>query len=129
MNILEDLFFFTGPGVQVLYRMGFIPKAEDFREMTEDEYQEFLEQYPEGKGEKMFIIMHGETLSDSGNKICVTDIERIQLLRAAAHLDNLAHGEVFENDEQKLSRLARALPPVFTKGSRFERTDVKTDAE
>ena len=90
MNILEDLFFFTGPGVQVLYRMGFIPKAEDFREMTEDEYQEFLEQYPEGKGEKMFIIMRGETLSDSGNKICVTDIERIQLLRAAAHLDNLA---------------------------------------
>lgn len=129
MNILEDLFFFTGPGVQVIYRMGFIPKAEDFREMTEDEYQDFLEQYPEGEGEKMFIIMRGETLSDSGNKICVTNIERIQLLRAAAHLDNLVHGEVFENDEQKLSRLARALPPVFTEGSRFERTDVKTDVE
>ena len=120
MDIIFDMFFYTGPGIQVLYKMGFIPKEEDFREMTQEEFQSFLLEHPDGEGEKMFVINRNDREGEKDVILCATDIERGQLLRGAAHLRNLVSNKVCETDEELLQTAARCLPPVFTKGTCFE---------
>jgi len=123
MNILEDLFFYTGPGIQALYRMGFIPKENEFREMTEEEYSNFLKEYPEGVEEKILVAKNRDKYGNAEDLIVVTESQLDMLKRASKHLHNLASGEIFEDDEEMLIRLAKALPPVFTRGTRFAQTD------
>lgn len=103
--------------------MGFIPKENEFREMTEEEYSNFLKEYPEGVEEKIFVAKNRDKYGNAEDLIVVTESQLDMLKRASKHLHNLASGEIFEDDEEMLIRLAKALPPVFTRGTRFAQTD------
>ena len=120
MNELEDLFFFTGPGVQVLFQLGFIPKKEEFREMTTEEYLGYLREYPDREGEKMYVYNRGENNTIGDAVLCVTEYERNQLMSASDYIHRLIPNEPFDTDEAMLNRLARILPSIFSKGTRFE---------
>lgn len=123
MNLLEDMFFYTGPGIQALFRMGFIPQEGEFRDMTEEEYQEFRKEYPEPLEEKLLVARNRDKYGDADKLIFITEFQLGQLMRAATHLNNLVSGETFEDDEAMLHRVSRLLPPVFTEGTRFARVD------
>ena len=49
-----DLFFGAGPAVHTIMKLGFMPKDEDFLELTADQYRQFFEKdsYTE---EKVFV--------------------------------------------------------------------------
>lgn len=42
---LFDLFFGAGPAVTVIFKLGFIPKEDEFYELTYQQYQHYLEVY------------------------------------------------------------------------------------
>ena len=55
MNIFDFLFGWGGQAIQLIFRYGFIPKEEDFLELTNEQYLEF--HIKEGEcNDKIFML-------------------------------------------------------------------------
>lgn len=53
---LFDLFFRTGPALQVLFKLGYMPKDEEFYEMTYQQYQHYFDMYGH-TDEKIYLLL------------------------------------------------------------------------
>lgn len=124
MGAAYDLFLKTGPGIQAVYRMGFLPSESDFREMTEDEYAVYLQDFP-NENEKLYVLWAEDKIKLAGGKVCVNGFELDCLMRGVTAINNLVEGKGCVSDEEKLYRVAQSLPDVFTRGTRFEKKEDK----
>lgn len=119
MTTAFDLFLITGPSIQTIFKLGFIPRKEDYRKMTEEELTEYRKTNPDVEEEMYILQTKGKEL-DSKSVFCISQTERAMLNQGVEAIQNYLRDKEFENDEKALAYVADRLPDVFSKGSRFE---------
>lgn len=127
MTTVFDLFFDTGRSIQAIFKLGFIPRDEDYRNMTEEELAAYKKAIPD-ENEEMYILQtEGKNVASDG-LICISETERSMLNDGVQVIQNYLKGMEFENDEKALAFVADRMPDVFSKGSRFERKEITGEA-
>lgn len=120
-----DLFFGAGPAITRIMELGFMPKDEDFLELTSEQYSQFYKEmgYTE---EKVFALLPktpGHYVASDFNELNVcTESDIATLKRGWQIIENLCakSDNTFGTDRQKLMFAASRLPDVFSKGTPFE---------
>ena len=124
MNLF-DILFGAGPAVTKIMILGFMPKDEDFLELTPEQYQKFYEQegYTE---EKVYALLPKDPEhyvdSDFNELNICTESDIATLKRGWQIVENYCKksGLEFTTDRQKLMYAATQLPDVFSKDTPFD---------
>jgi len=113
-----DLFFEGGEAIMVIFKLGFIPKEEDFREFSESDYEKYHKEVGETEG-KMYRFVEGKM--DETKEVCAfSEFEKGKLMEAAEVVRNLAKEHLSEDDDETLRYVASVMPYPFSKGSKYE---------
>ncbi|MCD8267299.1 MAG: hypothetical protein LUD46_01730 [Parabacteroides sp.] len=122
---LFDLFFRAGPAVQVIFKLGFIPKESEFYELTRQQYQDYFDTvgYTD---EKVFILLPEDKgkykdFAAGGNVFCMTESEKDSLKDGAAIIEKYCKdsGKLFNSIHEKLCYVASMLPDAFSKDTPY----------
>ena len=77
-----DLFFRTGPAIQVIFKLGFMPGENEFYELTCQQYQDYFETFGH-TDEKVFILLPEDKDKykefAAGDTFCMTESEKDSL--------------------------------------------------
>ena len=112
-----DLLFGGGQAIQGIFRLGFIPKEEDFREFSGEEYQKFKEKECDICG-KMYTFKSGLPIAE--NDVYVfSEEEKGLMLKGVEIIDSLCEEKTFISDDAKLRFVATVLPGVFSEGTKY----------
>lgn len=117
MNPL-DLFMEGGQAIMVIFKLGFIPKAEDFEEFSESDYEKYHKEAGETEG-KMFYLDPDKTEAE-GELYAFSEFEKDKMLEAAEVVRNLAKEHLSDSDDETLKYVASVMPYPFSKGSKYE---------
>ncbi|WP_455623272.1 hypothetical protein [Parabacteroides sp.] len=124
MDIFDLLFGWGGQAMRLIFQYGFIPKEEDFLELTDEQYVQFHIKMGECN-EKIFMIApvdpRNAVEADSTELPIVTESQRNAFLEAAKDIERYCEGKDLHTDEEKLRFAARHMPNVFSKGSKYEK--------
>lgn len=112
-----DLLFGGGQAVQEIFKLGFIPKNEDFREFSNEEYMRFHEKECDLSG-KMYTF-RSERLAQGNEIYAFTEEEKNMILKGVEILKNICDGQTFISDDLMLRYAAQHLPDVFAKGTKY----------
>ena len=119
-----DLLFGGGEAIQSIFQLGFIPKEEDFRELSSVDYQQFNEKERDICG-KMYTFNSG--LPVSGNDIyAFSEKEKEFMVKGAEIIDGLCEKKTFISDDVKLRYVATLLPGVFSEGTKYACNEEKS---
>lgn len=120
-----DLFFGAGPAVHTIMEMGFMPKDEDFLELTAEQYRQFFEKEGYTK-EKVYTLLprnpqHYVPSQFNELNIC-TESDIATMKRGWQIIEHYCEKSehVLSSDREKLAYAASKLPDVFSKGTQFE---------
>ena len=113
-----DLFFEGGVAVKIIFKIGFIPSEDDFREFSESEYEEYRAEVGETEG-KMFCFCEGK-MEESNEVYAFSEMEKDKMVEAAKMMRHLAEEHPCEADGEMLKYLASVMPYPFSKGSKYE---------
>lgn len=116
-----ELMFGGGQAIRGIFKLGFIPKEESFREFTAEEYTAFHEKGSEDSG-KMYTFKSEQT-SDSKDIYAFSEEEKSLMLKGAQIIKNMCEGKTFVSDEETLQYVASRLPSFFTMGSKYEKKE------
>ena len=126
-NGFWDLLFGAGPALQLIYKMGFRPKKDDFYELTAEQYEKYLRDTGDTSGEKVYMILpHNPkdyaNIATGSEVMAFTESDLDTLERGWGIVERYCgkSGREFHSDEEKLQYAATLLPDVFTKGTSFE---------
>ena len=120
-----DLFFGAGHAVHTIMKLGFMPKDEDFLELTAEQYRQFFEKegYTE---EKVYALLpkdpkHYVESNFNELNIC-TESDIATLKRGWQIVESYCKesGFKFTTDQQKLMYAATRLPDVFSRDTPFD---------
>lgn len=121
-----DLIFRVGPGLQTIMKLGFLPKKEDFHELTSEQYLSYYRQYKD-EGEKLFVLISGQHTIEfddikRSDLPIVSDQEMYSLLDAVTYIETQCKEANYPlpDDKAKIQFVAARLPDVFSKGTPFE---------
>lgn len=114
-----DLFFMGGEAIIAIFKLGFIPSEDDFREFSESEYNKYRTDVGEPDG-KMYRFRE-EKVEVTHEVYAFSEKEKDKMLEAAELMKHLAEDHPCENDDETLKYLAWAIPYVFSKGSKYEK--------
>ena len=117
MNPL-DLFFEGGEAIMAIFKLGFIPKQEDFREFSESDYEKYHKEVGETEG-KMYRLVDGK-MDETDDVYAFSEFEKGKLFEAADVIRNLAKEHLSDSDDETLKYVAGIMPYPFTKGSKYE---------
>ena len=120
-----DLIFGAGPAITKIMGLGFMPKDEDFLELTAEQYAKLYEQegYTE---EKVYALLPKDPnhyVASEANELNIcTESDIATLKRGWQIVENYCakSGMTFTTDRQKLMYAASKLPAVFSQGTPFE---------
>lgn len=121
---LFDLFFRTGPAIQVLFKLGYMPKDEEFYEMTCQQYQHYFDVYGH-TDEKIYLLLPEDqkkyTELASGDAFCMKESEKDSLKDAEKIIEEYCRksDKQFLTFQDKLRYAATCLPDVFSKDTPF----------
>lgn len=121
-----DMFFGTGPAIQALMELGFLPQESDFLELTPSQYRKYFE-HEADDGQKVFAILpanaHSQELDnlDSKELAVVTEQEKRFLLKGVQTVERNCKDATYplSTDADKLRYAAARLPNVFSQGTPF----------
>ncbi len=130
---LNFFFFEFGPAMQLIFKLGYIPQIEDFKELTSELYEAMFKKLPEEessplKNKKVFaLIPHDEKLREKlleeyGNNFVIVGEDEISIFeRTANAIENYCRksGRGFESMKEKLIYMAEILPDVFSKDTPY----------
>ncbi|MDE7463376.1 MAG: hypothetical protein K2M88_09480 [Muribaculaceae bacterium] len=131
-----DLFFMCfrmGPAMKMIFNVGYIPKKEDFKELTPQQYVAFRLKVPEAERRELenqrilaFLPddpkVYSRVVKVYGNDMVIVGSEEVDdIFKVCNIIDNYCKEskQVFENDTAKLIYMAKTLPPVFSEGTPF----------
>ena len=114
-----DLFFEGGIAIMVIFKIGFIPSEEDFREFSESEYEKYRAELSEPEG-RMFRFREGK-MEESNEVYAFSEDEKNKMLEAAESMRHLAKKHPCKTDDETLKYLASVMPYPFSKGSQYEK--------
>lgn len=122
MDLLDML---MGGGVPQIFQIGFLPKEEDFLELTPSQYDSFRAQGGEVNG-KIYALLPQEPThqgyDDFEGLNVVDEHDKHLLLSGVKTIENLCkHSEKeLKTDKEKLQYAAKSCPPIFSQGTPFE---------
>ena len=117
MNPL-DLFFEGGEAIMAIFKLGFIPNEEDFREFSESDYEKYHKEVGETES-KMYRFVEGKT-DETDGVYAFSEFEKGKTLEAAQVIRNLAKEHLSDSDDETLKYVAGVTPYPFTEGSKYE---------
>ena len=103
--------------IQGIFRLGFIPKEEDFREFSGEEYQKFKEKECDICG-KMYTFKFGLPIAEHDVYV-FSEEEKGIMLKGVEIIDSLCEEKTFISDDAKLRFVANILPGVFSEGTKY----------
>ena len=112
MNPFE-LFGGVGQAITIIYKLGFIPKEDDFVEFSKEDYADYEQEVGAVEG-KMFTFKDGLTDTEEG-VFAFQEEDKKHLLDARQLLYSLWEGKEFNSDAELLEMAAQILPPTFSK--------------
>lgn len=124
---LFDLLFGAGPAITKIMTLGFMPKDDDFLELTPQQYKKFYEQegYTE---EKVYALLPKDPkhyVESEFNELNICTESDIAILKRGWQIvENYCKksGLTFTSDRQKLMYAATMLPDVFSKDTPFDQS-------
>ena len=122
MDLLDML---MGGGVPQIFQIGFLPKEEDFLELTPSQYESFRAQMGEVNG-KIYALLPQDPKHqgyDDFDGLNVVDAhDKYLLLSGVKTIEKLCKSSKTEliTDKEKLTYAAKSCPPIFSKGTEFE---------
>lgn len=122
MNPL-DLFLEGGKAIKIIFKIGFIPKEEDFEEFSESDYEKYHKEVGETEG-KMFRFVQGK-MDESKYVFTFDEFEKEKLLEGFEVIRNLADDHLSDSDDETLQYVAHVMPYPFTKGTKYEKKNPK----
>ena len=122
MNPL-DLFLEGGKAIKIIFKIGFIPKEEDFEQFSESDYEKYHNEVGETEG-KMFRFVQGK-MDESEYVFAFDEFEKEKLLEGSEVIRNLADDHLSDSDDETLQYVARVMPYPFTKGTKYEKKNPK----
>jgi hypothetical protein len=127
MNIWD--FFRSAEVLRALFLLGYIPKREEFYELTPEQYERYYETEGQGesKNQKIFMLLPHDVERyneiASGDVFVMTEEEISYFNDAERIVDSYCKNsdKTFNSLEEKLYYVAKFVPDVFIEGTKFER--------
>jgi hypothetical protein len=129
MNSILDLFATLG-GVQVIFKLGYVPGDDELFELTSEQYKAYYDRMEEGEvfpDEKLYMILPKDSQKYSelaSEDVFILTESEAMLVNRGAELIELYCKESkkeFTNIEEKLYFVASVMPDVASKGTKYER--------
>ena len=120
-----DIFFGIWPAIKTIIRLGFMPKEEDFKELTPHQYEKFYNTvgYTE---EKIYALLPDDPQRkvplESAELMVLKEQEKEYFEQGWVVIEQYCFksGRKFLTEKEKIAYAASCLPYVFSKGSEFE---------
>lgn len=122
MNALDLLFGPVPNALCAMFEYGFLPREEDFLELTPEQYRKYIETFGDVNGKiYMMVSQHdpSKSIGDSNEIYCLTESEKNGFIDAISIIEKYCEGQGFTDDEQKLRYAASKLPYPFSKGTKY----------
>lgn len=116
MNALDLLFGPVPNALCAMFEYGFLPREEDFLELTPEQYHKYVETLGDVKGKIYMLVSQQDPsrfIGESNEICCLTESDKKGFIDAIAIIEKYCEGQNFTTDEQKQrispSLLAEAL--------------------
>lgn len=130
---LRHFFFYSGPALEYIFKMGYIPRETDFQELTEELYAAFRSKASAEDLKKMgegpiYAFVPDDPQAQSyltktfGNNLAImTSAERSGFSTAVSYIDKECNesGKTFKSDSDKLKYMADRLPAFFSEDTPY----------
>jgi len=124
-------------GVQIIFKLGFVPKDEDLYELTPEQYERFYAtaatEEDRVSKEKIYMVLPKDPKlyePFSGNEVFVLREREVLALEAGERtIENYCtgSGKTFNSFDEKLQYCALFMPGVLSKGTKYEHYHTRTD--
>jgi hypothetical protein len=125
MNILD--FFRMADALQVIFKLGFIPKREEFYELTPEQYEKYYEvEEMKENNEKLFMLLpddikkYNEIATGDALVLSERDISNLEGIEPLIDKYCENSKKTFKTFEDKLYHVAGLVPDIFAAGTKFE---------
>jgi hypothetical protein len=128
MNEFLDMFS-TFAGVQVIFKLGYVPQDDEYYELTPEEYDKFyatMDTDGISPDEKIYMLLPNDTQKYSevaAEDVFVFTEKNISAIKQAAQLIEQyceESGKTFKDYEEKMSFAATLLPDFVLKGTIYD---------
>lgn len=122
MNAFDLLFGPVPNALCAMFEYGFLPREEDFLELTPEQYHKYVETFGDVKGKiYMLVSQHDPSrfIGESNEICCLTESDKKGFIDASAIIEKYCEGQNFTADEQKLRYAAAHLPEPFSRGTKY----------
>jgi hypothetical protein len=124
MNIRD--FFRSAAAFHAVFKLGFMPKKEEFYELTPEQYKKYYEaEKVEEVNEKIFMLLPNDVKKyneiAAGKALVFSERDISHLLGIEQIIDEYcaASKKTFKTFEDKLYHVADMVPDSFTAGTKF----------
>jgi hypothetical protein len=128
MNIMDV--FRSAAALQAVFKLGYIPKREEFYELTPEQYEKYYEtEEMKEKEERIFMLLpddikkYNEIAAAEALVFSEWDISGLEGIEKLIDRYCEGSGKTFETLEDKLYHVAGLVPDPFTEGTKFERSN------
>lgn len=123
-------------GAMILFKLGFIPKEDDFLELTSEQYQHFYNTAGDAdshRDEKLFMLLpqdpqvYAEVAA--GDALILSEGDIAEIKGGVAFIENCCadNEEKFNTLDEKLRFCAGKLPAMATDGTKYAKYQRKWD--
>ncbi len=122
MSDIFHMLFNVGPSIMKIFEYGMKPKKSDIHELTPEQYAQLAQKHSYDMSGKWFTWMPVKHSYESNELLILTEDQKNHFLEAAAIIEKYAvdSGKKFRNYNEKLTHVAKMLPPVFSDGTKYE---------
>ena len=127
------LLFRMGPVMKMIFNIAYIPKREDFKELTPQQYTAFRLKVPESErkyldNQRILAFLpddpqvYSRVVKVYGNDLMIVGSEEVEdFYKVRRIIDKYCEEskQIFENDTDKLVYMAKILPDAFSDGTPF----------
>ena len=130
MNSILDIFS-TIAGMQVIFKLGYVPGDDELFELTSEQYQAYYDRMEEddkvSADEKIFMILPKDTQKyaklASEDVFVLTENDLFFVKRAEKLINKICKEskKKFRDFEEKLFYVASVIPDVASQGTKYDR--------
>lgn len=131
---LNFLFFELGPALQLIFKINYIPRRKDFKELTPNQYQAFnakasKEDIEAMRNKKIFTFAPDDSVINErlsavmGKEMSILSEDELAIFQKTSefidHFADISGREDLDTLPKKLEYIASLLPEVYSKGTPY----------